>query len=175
VRYSIENPQAYVQANLVGHLNMLEIARHRGVEHMVYASSSPVFGGNTRLPFAAEDRVEHPLPLYAATNKADELMSETYAHLYSVALTGLWFFTVYGLWGRPDMMMMWILTRKVLAGAPLPVFNHGEWSCCRCRPATCSGRMPTSTRSSALSATSRRRRSRSGAAFVRWYRDYQQV
>jgi UDP-glucuronate 4-epimerase len=125
VRYSIENPHAYVQANLVGHLNMLEIARHGGVEHMVYASSSSVYGGNTKLPFAVEDRVDHPLSLYAATKKADELMSETYAHLYRLPLTGLRFFTVYGPWGRPDMMM-WIFTKAILAGRPIPVFNHGE-------------------------------------------------
>lgn len=125
VRYSIENPHAYVQANLVGHLNMLEVARHRGVEHMVYASSSSVYGGNTKLPFAVEDRVDHPLSLYAATKKADELMSETYAHLYRLPLTGLRFFTVYGPWGRPDMMM-WIFTRKILAGEPIPVFNNGD-------------------------------------------------
>jgi UDP-glucuronate 4-epimerase len=125
VRYSIENPHAYVQANLVGHVNLLEIARHRGVEHMVYASSSSVYGGNTKLPFAVEDRVDHPLSLYAATKKADELMSETYAHLYRLPLTGLRFFTVYGPWGRPDMMM-WIFTKKILAGEPIPVFNHGD-------------------------------------------------
>ena len=125
VRYSIENPHAYVQANLVGHLNMLEIARHRGVEHMVYASSSSVYGGNTKLPFSVEDRVDHPLSLYAATKKADELMSETYAHLYRLPLTGLRFFTVYGPWGRPDMML-WIFTKKILAGEPIPVFNHGD-------------------------------------------------
>jgi UDP-glucuronate 4-epimerase len=125
VRYSIENPHAYVQANLVGHLNMLEVARHRGVRHMVYASSSSVYGGNTKLPFSVDDRVDHPLSLYAATKKADELMSETYAHLYRLPLTGLRFFTVYGPWGRPDMMM-WIFTRKILAGEPIPVFNHGE-------------------------------------------------
>ena len=105
VRYSIENPHAYVQANLVGHLNMLEVGRHRQVEHMVYASSSSVYGGNEKLPFSVDDRVDHPLSLYAATKKADELMSETYAHLYRLPLTGLRFFTVYGPWGRPDMMM----------------------------------------------------------------------
>ena len=99
VRYSIENPHAYVQANLVGHLNLLEVARHRGAEHMVYASSSSVYGGNTKLPFAVDDRVDHPMSLYAATKKADELMSETYAHLYRLPLTGLRFFTVYGPWG----------------------------------------------------------------------------
>ena len=125
VRYSIENPHAYVQANLVGHLNMLEVARRRGLEHMVYASSSSVYGGNTKLPFAVEDRVDHPLSLYAATKKADELMSETYAHLYRLPLTGLRFFTVYGPWGRPDMMM-WIFTKKIMAGEPIPVFNHGD-------------------------------------------------
>ncbi len=125
VRYSIENPHAYVQANLVGHLNLLEVARHRGLEHMVYASSSSVYGGNDKLPFAVEDRVDHPLSLYAATKKADELMSETYAHLYRLPLTGLRFFTVYGPWGRPDMMM-WIFTKKIMAGEPIPVFNHGD-------------------------------------------------
>ncbi len=124
VRYSIENPHAYVQANLVGHLNLLELARHRQVEHMVYASSSSVYGGNAKLPFAVEDRVDHPLSLYAATKKADELMSETYAHLYRLPLTGLRFFTVYGPWGRPDMMM-WIFTQRILAGEAIPVFNHG--------------------------------------------------
>jgi len=125
VRYSIEDPHAYVQSNLVGHLNLLEIGRHRGVEHMVYASSSSVYGGNEKLPFSVDDRVDHPLSLYAATKKADELMSETYAHLYRLPLTGLRFFTVYGPWGRPDMMM-WIFTRKILAGEPIPVFNHGD-------------------------------------------------
>jgi UDP-glucuronate 4-epimerase len=125
VRYSIENPHAYVQSNLVGHLNMLELARARQVGHMVYASSSSVYGGNTKLPFAVEDRVDHPLSLYAATKKADELMSETYAHLFRLPLTGLRFFTVYGPWGRPDMMM-WNFTRRILAGEPIPVFNHGE-------------------------------------------------
>ena len=125
VRYSIDNPHAYVSANLVGHLNLLEVARHRGVEHMVYASSSSVYGGNIKLPFSVEDRVDHPLSLYAATKKADELMSETYAHLYRLPLTGLRFFTVYGPWGRPDMMM-WLFTRKIMAGEPIPLFNHGD-------------------------------------------------
>ena len=124
VRYSIENPGAYVQSNLVGHCNMLEVARQRAVEHFVYASSSSVYGGNTKLPFSVDDRVDHPLSLYAATKKADELMSETYAHLYRLPQTGLRFFTVYGPWGRPDMMM-WIFTQKILAGEPIPVFNHG--------------------------------------------------
>ena len=125
VRYSIENPHAYVQANLVGHLNLLEIGRHRDVEHLVYASSSSVYGGNEKLPFAVSDRVDHPLSLYAATKKADELMSETYAHLYRLPLTGLRFFTVYGPWGRPDMMM-WLFTKAILEGRPIEVFNHGE-------------------------------------------------
>jgi len=125
VRYSIENPHAYTRSNLVGHLNLLELARRRGVGHMVYASSSSVYGGNAKLPFAVEDRVDHPLSLYAATKKADELMSETYAHLYRLPLTGLRFFTVYGPWGRPDMML-WIFTGKILAGEPIPVFNDGE-------------------------------------------------
>ncbi len=125
VRYSIENPHVYVQANLVGHLNMLEVARHRSVRHMVYASSSSVYGGNAKLPFAVEDRADHPVSLYAATKKADELMSETYAHLYRLPLTGLRFFTVYGPWGRPDMML-WNFTRRILAGEPIPVFNQGD-------------------------------------------------
>jgi UDP-glucuronate 4-epimerase len=125
VRYSIENPHAYVQSNLVGHLNLLEVARHRRVEHMVYASSSSVYGGNAKLPFAVEDRADHPVSLYAATKKSDELMSETYAHLFRLPLTGLRFFTVYGPWGRPDMML-WNFTRRILAGESIPVFNHGD-------------------------------------------------
>ncbi len=125
VRYSIENPHAYVQSNLVGHLNMLEIARHRGVANMVYASSSSVYGGNTTLPFRVEDRVDHPLSLYAATKKADELMSETYAHLYRLPLTGLRFFTVYGPWGRPDMAM-WLFTKAIFEGRSIQVFNNGD-------------------------------------------------
>ena len=125
VRYSITNPHAYLTANLAGHLNLLEVARHREVEHMVYASSSSVYGGNTKLPFAVEDRVDQPVSLYAATKQADELMSETYAHLYRLPLTGLRFFTVYGPWGRPDMMM-WIFTKAILEGRPIPVFNHGD-------------------------------------------------
>jgi UDP-glucuronate 4-epimerase len=125
VRYSIDNPRAYVTANLAGHLNLLELARHRRVRHCVYASSSSVYGGNESLPFRVEDRVDHPISLYAATKKADELMSETYAHLYHIPLTGLRFFTVYGPWGRPDMAM-WIFTKKILAGEPIQVFNHGH-------------------------------------------------
>ncbi len=125
VRYSIENPHAYVTANLVGHLNMLEIARHAQVDHMVYASSSSVYGGNEVMPFSVEDRVDHPLSLYAATKKADELMSETYAHLYRLPATGLRFFTVYGPWGRPDMMM-WKFTKAILAGEPIELYNGGD-------------------------------------------------
>ncbi len=125
VRYSLENPQAYVQSNLVGHCNMLELARARRPRHMVYASSSSVYGGNKGLPFRVEDRVDHPLSLYAATKKADELLSESYASLYRLPLTGLRFFTVYGPWGRPDMAM-WIFTKALYAGDPLPLFNGGE-------------------------------------------------
>ena len=124
VRYSMENPQAYVQSNLVGHCNMLELARQRG-SHMVYASSSSVYGGNISLPFRVEDRVDHPLSLYAATKKADELLSESYANIHRLPLTGLRFFTVYGPWGRPDMAM-WIFTKALLAGEPLPLFNGGQ-------------------------------------------------
>jgi UDP-glucuronate 4-epimerase len=124
VRYSIENPSAYVQSNLVGHCNMLELARARRPRHMVYASSSSVYGGNKSLPFRVEDRVDHPLSLYAATKKADELLSESYANIYRLPLTGLRFFTVYGPWGRPDMAM-WIFTRALFAGEPLPLFNGG--------------------------------------------------
>jgi UDP-glucuronate 4-epimerase len=123
VRYSIDNPRAYVQANLVGHLNMLEVARGRAIP-MVYASSSSVYGGNDTLPFRVEDRVDHPLSLYAATKKADELMSETYAHLYRLPLTGLRFFTVYGPWGRPDMAM-WLFTKAIFEDKPIKVFNNG--------------------------------------------------
>lgn len=125
VRYSLENPRAYVEANVMGHLNLLEIARHRGIAHMVYASSSSVYGGNDKVPFGVEDRVDHPYSLYAATKKADELMSETYAHLYRIPLTGLRFFTVYGPWGRPDMMP-WLFTDAILSGRPIRVFNEGR-------------------------------------------------
>ena len=125
VRYSLTNPRAYVQSNLAGHLNLLEVGRHRGVRHLVYASSSSVYGGNERLPFSVEDRVDHPLSLYAATKKADELMSETYAHLYRLPQTGLRFFTVYGPWGRPDMAL-WLFTEAILAGEPVAVFNNGR-------------------------------------------------
>jgi UDP-glucuronate 4-epimerase len=125
VRYSLENPGAYVQSNLVGHCNMLELARARQPRHMVYASSSSVYGSNKSLPFRVEDRVDHPLSLYAATKKADELLSESYASLYRLPLTGLRFFTVYGPWGRPDMAM-WIFVKALYAGEPLPLFNGGE-------------------------------------------------
>jgi UDP-glucuronate 4-epimerase len=125
VRYSIENPHAYVHSNLVGHLNVLELARARRSSHMVYASSSSVYGGNETLPFRVEDRVDHPLSLYAATKKADELISETYAHLYRLPLTGLRFFTVYGPWGRPDMAM-WLFTDAILSGRPIKVFGEGN-------------------------------------------------
>jgi UDP-glucuronate 4-epimerase len=125
VRYSIENPHAYVHSNLVGHLNMLEIGRHRRVRHLVYASSSSVYGGNDSLPFRVEDRVDHPLSLYAATKKSDELIGEAYSHLYRLPLTGLRFFTVYGPWGRPDMAM-WIFTKKIFAGEPIDVFGEGN-------------------------------------------------
>uniref|UniRef100_UPI0035CBEE16 NAD-dependent epimerase/dehydratase family protein n=1 Tax=uncultured Sphingomonas sp. TaxID=158754 RepID=UPI0035CBEE16 len=125
VRYSIENPRAYLQSNLAGHLNLLEVARHTGVEHMVYASSSSVYGGNTSLPFRVEDRVDQPLSLYAATKKADELMSETYAHLYRLPQTGLRFFTVYGPWGRPDMAM-WLFTKAIFENRPIDVFGEGQ-------------------------------------------------
>lgn len=125
VRYSITNPHAYVQSNLVGHLNLMELARHGGAKHLVYASSSSVYGSNKTLPFAVEDRVDHPISLYAATKKADELMSETYSHLYRLPQTGLRFFTVYGPWGRPDMAM-WLFTDAILSGRPIQVFNGGD-------------------------------------------------
>ena len=125
VRYSLINPQAYVRSNLMGQINMLELARHREVEHFVYASSSSVYGGNETLPFRVEDRVDHPISLYAATKKADELMSESYAHLFRVPMTGLRFFTVYGPWGRPDMAM-WIFTKALYEGRPLTIFNQGD-------------------------------------------------
>ena len=126
VRYSLTNPHAYVQSNLMGHLNLMEYARHSDrCDHLVYASSSSVYGTNDKLPFAVEDRVDHPISLYAATKKADELMSETYSHLYGLPQTGLRFFTVYGPWGRPDMAM-WLFTDAVLKGRPIKVFNNGE-------------------------------------------------
>jgi len=125
VRYSLVNPQAYVRSNLMGQINLLELARHREVEHFVYASSSSVYGGNEALPFRVEDRVDHPISLYAATKKSDELMSESYAHLFRVPMTGLRFFTVYGPWGRPDMAM-WIFTKALYECQPLQIFNDGD-------------------------------------------------
>ncbi|MBN43537.1 MAG: protein CapI [Alphaproteobacteria bacterium] len=127
VRYSLENPGAYIQANIVGHMNVLEVARSLGKElrQMVYASSSSVYGANTKLPFSVEDQVDKPVSLYAATKKSDELMSNAYAVTYGIPLTGLRFFTVYGPWGRPDMSA-YIFTRKIVAGEPIPVFNHGD-------------------------------------------------
>lgn len=126
VRYSLENPMAYVRSNLVGHASVLELCRRLGtVEHLVYASSSSVYGGNTKLPFSETDPVDKPVSLYAATKKADELMSYTYSHLYGLRQTGLRFFTVYGPWGRPDMAY-WLFTEAILAGRPIRVFNHGD-------------------------------------------------
>ena len=125
VRYGIENPGAYVQSNLVGHMNILELARARGVEHLVYASSSSVYGGNASVPFRVEDRTDQPLSLYAATKRADELLSESYSSLFRIPATGLRFFTVYGPWGRPDMAM-WLFTNAIIAGAPVKLFNHGQ-------------------------------------------------
>lgn len=126
VRYSLENPRAYIQSNLVGHLNMLEIARYKtGLEHMLYASSSSVYGGRKDLPFKETDRADKPVSLYAATKKSDELISHTYAHLYDIPLTGLRFFTVYGPWGRPDMAYF-SFTKKILVGEQIEVFNHGD-------------------------------------------------
>ena len=125
VRYSLENPQAYVDSNIVGFLNILEACRHRGIEHLVYASSSSVYGANKKLPFAVEDSVDHPVSMYAATKKANELMAHTYSHLFDLPTTGLRFFTVYGPWGRPDMALF-LFTRKILAGEPIDVFNHGH-------------------------------------------------
>ncbi|MBW6531379.1 GDP-mannose 4,6-dehydratase [Sphingomonas sp. RRHST34] len=125
VRYSLTNPRAYVASNLAGHVNMLELARARRVDQMVYASSSSVYGTSPDLPFRVEQRVDFPISLYAATKKADELMSETYAHLYRIPQTGLRFFTVYGPWGRPDMAV-WGFTDKILSGQPIEVYNGGN-------------------------------------------------
>ncbi len=125
VRYSLENPHAYIDSNIVGFLNILEACRHRGIEHLVYASSSSVYGANRKLPFAVEDSVDHPVSLYAASKKANELMAHTYSHLFGLPTTGLRFFTVYGPWGRPDMALF-LFTKKILAGEPIDVFNHGH-------------------------------------------------
>jgi UDP-glucuronate 4-epimerase len=125
VRYSLENPAAYIHSNVAGHLNILELARHRHVAHLVYASSSSVYGMRADTPFRVEDRADTPISLYAATKRADELMSETYAHLFRIPQTGLRFFTVYGPWGRPDMAV-WKFTEAVLQGKPIDVYNHGD-------------------------------------------------
>ena len=125
VRYSLENPQAYIDSNIVGFVNVLEACRHAHVEHLVYASSSSVYGANRKLPFSVDDNVDHPVSLYAATKKANELMAHTYSHLFGLPTTGLRFFTVYGPWGRPDMALF-LFTRKILAGEPIDVFNHGR-------------------------------------------------
>jgi UDP-glucuronate 4-epimerase len=125
VRYSILNPLAYVDSNVVGMANVLEGCRHNGVEHLVYASTSSVYGANTDMPFSVHQNVDHPLSFYAATKKANELMAHTYAHLYSLPVTGLRFFTVYGPWGRPDMALF-LFTRNILEGKPIDVFNYGR-------------------------------------------------
>src|SRR5215212_3610832 len=125
VRYSIENPLAYVDSNVVGTANVLEGCRHTGVQHLVYASTSSVYGANTKMPFSVHQNVDHPLSFYAATKKANELMAHTYAHLYSLPTTGLRFFTVYGPWGRPDMALF-LFTKNILAGKPIQIFNHGK-------------------------------------------------
>ena len=125
VRYSLTNPHAYVDANLVGFINVLEGARNHAVKHLVYASSSSVYGANTKLPFSEHDNVDHPYSLYAATKKANELMAHSYAHLYGLACTGLRFFTVYGPWGRPDMALF-LFTKGILDARPIPVFNQGD-------------------------------------------------
>nr|WP_314444351.1 SDR family NAD(P)-dependent oxidoreductase [uncultured Sphingomonas sp.] len=125
VRYSLEAPATYIRSNLVGHANILELARQRQVRHLVYASSSSVYGGGTTLPMSVEQRADRPLSLYAATKRADELLSESYANLFALPQTGLRFFTVYGPWGRPDMAM-WLFTDAILAGRPIRLFNHGR-------------------------------------------------
>jgi UDP-glucuronate 4-epimerase len=125
VRYSLDNPLAYADANLTGHLNILEGCRHNQVEHLLYASSSSVYGLNRKMPFSTDDSVDHPVSLYAATKKANELMSHTYSHLYGIPTTGLRFFTVYGPWGRPDMALF-KFTRAIIAGEKIDVYNHGQ-------------------------------------------------
>lgn len=125
VRYSLENPQAYIDANITGFLNILEACRHYGCENLVYASSSSVYGANTAMPFSVHNNVDHPVSLYAASKKANELMAHTYSHLFNIPTVGLRFFTVYGPWGRPDMALF-LFTRKILAGEPIDVFNYGH-------------------------------------------------
>ena len=160
MRYSLQNPAAYVDSNLVGFANVLEGCRHSGIQHFVYASSSSVYGANTKLPFAVDDPVDHPLSLYAATKKANELMAHSYSHLYSIPTTGLRFFTVYGPWGRPDMAM-WLFAEAILNDRPINVFNQG-------RSAAISPTSTTSWKGSSASPThpepgrSSRARNRSG-------------
>ena len=125
VRYSLVNPQAYIDSNIVGFMNVLEGCRHSKVQHLVYASSSSVYGGNTKMPFSEHDSVDHPVSMYAATKKANELMAHTYSHLFGLPTTGLRFFTVYGPWGRPDMALF-LFTKAILEGRPIDVFNHGN-------------------------------------------------
>lgn len=125
VRYSIENPHAYIQSNLVGFANILEGCRQHDVQHLVYASSSSVYGGNTKMPFTVGDQVDNPVSLYAATKKSNELMAHTYSHLYGLPTTGLRYFTVYGPWGRPDMSP-WLFTSAILENRPIKIFNHGK-------------------------------------------------
>jgi UDP-glucuronate 4-epimerase len=125
VRYSIENPRAYIDSNVVGFLNIIEGCRHNEVEHLAYASSSSVYGLNTNMPFSVHNNVDHPISLYAATKKSNELMAHTYSHLYGLPTTGLRFFTVYGPWGRPDMALF-LFTKAIIAGEPIKVFNHGK-------------------------------------------------
>jgi UDP-glucuronate 4-epimerase len=125
VRYSLKNPHAYINSNIVGFLNVLEGCRNNGVEHLVYASSSSVYGANIRMPFSVRDNVDHPVSLYAATKKSNELMAHTYSHLYALPTTGLRFFTVYGPWGRPDMSPS-LFTKAIIEGRPIDVFNHGK-------------------------------------------------
>ena len=125
VRYSIENPQAYIDSNLVGFMNVLEACRHNPVKHLIYASSSSVYGGNTKTPFSTEDSVNHPVSLYAATKKSNELLAHSYSHLYNIPTTGLRFFTVYGPYGRPDMAY-YSFTKDIIEGNPIKVFNHGK-------------------------------------------------
>ncbi len=127
VRYSLENPRAYIESNIVGFQNILEGCRHGGVEHLVYASSSSVYGANTAMPFSVSDNVDHPLSLYAATKKSNELMAHCYSHLYALPTTGLRFFTVYGPWGRPDMALF-LFTDRIMKGEAIPVFNEGRHS-----------------------------------------------
>ncbi len=125
VRYSLQNPHAYIESNVLGFTNVLEGCRHAKVQHLVYASSSSVYGGNTKMPFSEHDSVDHPVSLYAATKKANELMAHTYSHLFGLPTTGLRFFTVYGPWGRPDMALF-LFTKAILEGRPIDVFNHGN-------------------------------------------------